>query len=471
MPSFTFPGVYIEEISTLPPVVAQVETAIPVFIGYTERAQKDASNDLILKPTRISSMLDFESYFGGPEDDDIELTVNDVPGSDFKISSFSSEPMKYLLYFSMRMYFANGGGPCYIVCVGLFQSAAMIDLHGDNGTGPETSYGLMDGLDAITTVDEVTLIVIPEAVNLAETEYSTLVQSVLHQCNKLQDRFAIFDIYAGDRKLDITELNRMRGYYGHKYLMYGAAYYPFIKTTFNFYINENETNVSVVYNSAASNNLASLKQSKPLLYNFINSRLKDYHVEVPPSAAIAGVYATTDRTRGVWKAPANVQLKNVIEPLVNITNDMQRTLNIDVVAGKSINAIRAFSARGTMVWGARTLAGNDNEWRYIPLRRFFNMVQESIKKSTTWSVFETNDANTWNRIRGMVDNYLIQKWRDGALAGAKPDEAFYVHCGLGATMTQKDISEGRLIIEMGLALVRPAEFIILRITHKMKSSA
>mgnify|MGYP001813752621 CR=1 FL=1 len=123
-----------------------------------------------------------------------------------------------------------------------------------------------------------------------------------------------------------------------------------------------------------------------------------------------------------------------------------------------------------MVWGARTLAGNDNEWRYIPVRRFFNMVQESIKKSTTWVVFETNDANTWNRVRGMVDNYLIQKWREGALAGAKPDEAFFVHCGLGTTMTQKDISEGRLIIEIGMALVRPAEFIILRIAHKMGSS-
>ena len=86
-------------------------------------------------------------------------------------------------------------------------------------------------------------------------------------------------------------------------------------------------------------------------------------------------------------------------------------------------------------------------------------------------MFDTNDANTWDRVRGMVDNYLIQKWREGALAGTKPDEAFFVHCGLGTTMTQIDISEGRIIIEIGLALVRPAEFIILRITHKMKSSA
>ena len=135
-----------------------------------------------------------------------------------------------------------------------------------------------------------------------------------------------------------------------------------------------------------------------------------------------------------------------------------------------MNAIRSFAGKGTLVWGARTLAGNDNEWRYVSVRRFFNMVEESVKKSTYWAVFEPNDANTWIKVKSMIENYLIQKWRDGALAGAKPEQAFFVKVGLGQTMTAQDILEGRMNVEIGMAVVRPAEFIILKFSHKMQES-
>src|SRR5207302_3806744 len=136
-----------------------------------------------------------------------------------------------------------------------------------------------------------------------------------------------------------------------------------------------------------------------------------------------------DRTRGVWKSPANESLASVRSLAVAIDNDLNDNMNVDTT-GKSINALRAFSGKGFLVWGARTLAGNDNEWRYISVRRFFNMVEESVKKSTYWAVFEPNDANTWVKVRGMIENYLIDKWRDGALAGATPKDAFFVKCGL-----------------------------------------
>jgi phage tail sheath protein FI len=145
-------------------------------------------------------------------------------------------------------------------------------------------------------------------------------------------------------------------------------------------------------------------------------------------------------------------------------------LNVDSDTGKSINAIRAFAGKGTLVWGARTLAGNDNEWRYVPVRRFFNMVEESVKKSTYWAVFEPNDANTWVKVRGMIENYLTQKWREGALAGATTKDAFFVRCGIGITMTAQDILEGRMNVEIGMAVVRPAEFIILKFSHKLQTS-
>ena len=205
-------------------------------------------------------------------------------------------------------------------------------------------------------------------------------------------------------------------------------------------------------------------------YNKIKSEINKLRVILPPSALIAGVYARVDANNGVWKAPANVSLKYVVKPTVKITNEMQDRLNVDTTAGKSINAIRSFTGKGTLVWGARTLAGNDNEWRYVPVRRFFNMVEESVKKATEQFVFETNDANTWVKVRAMIENFLIQQWRAGALAGAKPEHAFYVRIGLGQTMTAMDILEGKMNVEIGMAVVRPAEFIILKFSHKMQES-
>ncbi len=217
-------------------------------------------------------------------------------------------------------------------------------------------------------------------------------------------------------------------------------------------------------------NLVSLKTPNTALYNFVKTALKEHFVVLPPSGAVAGIYAATDSNRGVWKAPANVSLANVIEPVIKLDNARQDDLNVDATTGKSINAIRAFMGKGTLVWGARTLAGNDNEWRYIPVRRFFSVVEESVKKSTYWAVFEPNDANTWVKVRGSIENYLTQKWREGALAGATPKEAFFVKCGLGITMTAIDILEGRMNVEIGMAVVRQAEFIILKFSHKLQTS-
>ncbi len=465
MPTYKTPDVYIEEISVFPPSVAEVETAIPAFIGYTEVAKKNAVNDLILKPTKIYSLKEYEQYYGYPEDDAIAITVTNDSAGGFTVSAFTEPPIKYLLYYSVKMFFDNGGGQCYIIAVGTYQSTPAIDL-----TGDATSFGLQDGLDALALEDEPTLIVIPEAVKLTSTDYQTLVQAVLLQCNKLRDRFAIFDIYDGATSLDATQLNTNRTYFGNNYLKYGAAYYPFLKTTLNFYVNDGETNVDVTYGANPAADLTTFKTSNTALYNFVKSALKERFITLPPSGAIAGIYAATDSNRGVWKAPANVSLANVIEPVIKLDNDKQDNLNVDATTGKSINAIRAFMGKGTLVWGARTLAGNDNEWRYVPVRRFFSVVEESVKKSTYWAVFEPNDANTWVKVRGMIENYLTQKWREGALAGATPKEAFFVKCGLGITMTAIDILEGRMNVEIGMAVVRPAEFIILKFSHKLQTS-
>lgn len=201
----------------------------------------------------------------------------------------------------------------------------------------------------------------------------------------------------------------------------------------------------------------------------LNTLLDAPKITMPPSSAMAGIYARVDNNRGVWKAPANVSINRVSGPSKKLTQNEYGNLNVDS-SGKSINAIRAFTGKGTLVWGARTLDGNSNEWRYISVRRFFNMVEESTKKASGQFVFEPNDANTWVKVKAMIENFLTLQWRAGALMGAKADEAFYVNVGLGQTMTQQDVNEGRMIVEIGMAVVRPAEFIILRFSHKMLES-
>ncbi len=201
----------------------------------------------------------------------------------------------------------------------------------------------------------------------------------------------------------------------------------------------------------------------------VSDKIKETMRTIPPSGTMTGVYAMVDRTRGVWKAPANVSLNAVIGPSVKIDNKEQEDLNVHTT-GKSINAIRSFTGKGTLVWGSRTLAGNDNEWRYIPVRRFFIMVEESVKKASEPFVFEPNDANTWTKVKTMIENFLTLQWRGGALQGAKPEDAFFVHIGLGETMSQDDVLNGKMIVEIGMAVVRPAEFIILRFSHIMQEA-
>jgi phage tail sheath protein FI len=209
-----------------------------------------------------------------------------------------------------------------------------------------------------------------------------------------------------------------------------------------------------------------LANRETIHYNQIKKLLGYQRVILPPSAAITGAIASVDRERGVWKAPANVGLQAVIAPVQQVTDEQQGRLNIDAETGKSINAIRSFTGKGTLVWGARTLAGNDNQWCYISVRRLFITIEESVKKATQFAVYEVNDASTWLKVKGMIDSYLYTLWQRGALRGTKAEEAYFVNVGT-KTMTPDEILNGYLIVEIGLAAVRPAEFIILRFSHKV----
>lgn len=478
MATYKTPGVFVEEISTLPPSVAEVETAIPAFIGYTEKGIKNV-------PKRISSLVDYQLYFGSAQPEkNISVTVQ--PDS-ITVSMDIARRSKNVLFYAMQLYFANGGGPCYITSTGNFE---------ESNTSSIDAYKA--ALDAVGKEDEPTLLVFPDAPYLIPATYYNLIGDALEQCSHLGDRFVIVDVLNNPendlraaseefRKIAITPAQAK----------YGAAYFPNLNTTIPYSYDEASIVVTgsvdtraipapvVVADPSATEDAAAprTRRGTPAApesrgfaglpnatQNQIKQKIAELGVELSPSSAVAGVYANVDSTRGVWKAPANVSLKYVKSPVVKITDDEQKDLNIDVDAGKSINAIRTFIGQGTKIWGARTLMGNDNEWRFVNIRRFFNMVEESVKKSTYWAVFEPNDINTWTRVRAMIENYLILKWKDGALAGAKPNDAYFVRVGLGQTMTSQDILEGRMSVEIGLAAVRPAEFIILKFSHKLQVS-
>jgi uncharacterized protein len=455
------PGVYVEEIPTLPASVAPVATAIPAFIGHT------STNSPTLTPTRITSLPEFVSIFGGAKGEDFAVTIVDTLVNSQLVRNISATlatPSAYNLYYSLQLYFANGGGPCWIVSVG-------------NLTTAISNVTLKAGLDAIEKIDEPTLLVFPDAASLATNLYGDVVKHALIQCNKLQDRFVISDVPGNT----LGSVSSFRTEIGMSYLKYGAAYMPFLKSIFNYTIDEAATGIThtVVSGQDYSGPLDDLidppppavnAKYNPGLYRQIIAKINEFTVTLPPSAGIAGIYASVDRDRGVWKAPANVSVNAISGPTVIITSAEQETLNVDAGSGKSINAIRPFTGKGTLVWGARTFAGNDNEWRYVPVRRLFIMAEESIRKATEFVVFEPNDANTWKLVKGLINGFLSNLYRDGALAGATPDEAFFVKVGLGETMTAQDILEGKMYVQVGMAAVRPAEFIILQFMHKLQES-
>ena len=490
--TYKIPGVYVEEISVFPPSVAQVETAIPAFIGYTAKAEDANGKTLTNIPTRIGSLREFERLFGlGPHPTVSAISLD--AGNNFVTATLS---ISHYMYDAVRAFYTNGGGDCYITSIG-------------TGFATPTTGDFTIGLDEVAKVDEPTILLFPDAVKTASGGLYTVQQKALKQCGELMDRVTICDLELSDPKG-----TAFRNGVGINDLKYGMAYTPWLKVAapknvtyadlrgVTITVNGTNTTLSALASSAGLSTIlseydsalpptsppasppASPPTGPPLtieeheqkllsafgVYKSIIAGINNIALDFPPSGAVAGIYAYVDRTRGVWKAPANVSISGVQGP-VNIFSESELAdLNINVDAGKSINAIRLFKGKGTLIFGARTLAGNDNEWRYVPVRRFFNMVEESVKKASEQFVFEPNDANTWIKVKAMIENFLLLQWNQGALAGSKPAQAFYVKVGLGETMTALDILEGRMNVEIGMAAVRPAEFIILKFSHKMQEA-
>ena len=305
-------------------------------------------------------------------------------------------------------FFANGGSRCYVVRVK--DKANDVDYKGiDQGPGKRT------GLQAFNEIDEVNILCIPGVTS------KTVQQAMITHCEKMKDRFCILDPI---KDADLTAIQAQKNDVVSE-KGYGALYYPWIKVS-----------------------IETMKAGKM-------DSLKDF---VPPSGYVAGIYARSDTERGVHKAPANEIIRGALEIKLSITRGEQEILN-----PKGINCIRSFPGRGIRVWGARTTS-SDTLWKYVNVRRLFLFLEESIEEGTQWVVFEPNDEKLWARVKQTITQFLTRVWKDGALMGTTPEEAFFVKCDR-TTMTQDDIDNGRLIVLIGVAPVKPAEFVIFRIAQ------
>jgi phage tail sheath protein FI len=530
------PGVYIQELDAFPPSVVGVQTAVPAFIGYTETAVQNGKQ-AFFKPVKIRSMADYEQSFGKkfqplydikvipPTDPDYDFTFDAV---NYRIAQ--THDSKFYLYHSLKLFYDNGGGDAYIVSVGDYT---------DGGTSPDgvtITYALLkQGLDVIADQVGPTMLVIPDATLLPadkdpitgstlpkSADFKKLVQDMISQCNKQQDRVAILDVYGTEHiKSNETKttleadldaiITEFRKDVGDDHLNYAMGYFPWVNSTvvsgtdidYNFFnLADDFTLFQTILDAQAAalytgtalakvqeyinntnphpatppptpidvkKNNQNLVNALPILSQMEGIIAQKMNV-LPPSGGMAGVFTRVDNDRGVWNAPANVDMKSVDSPTLKLNDDEQGDLNLPL-DGKAVNVIRDFVGRGPVVWGARTLDGNSNDWRYIQVRRTLIYIEQSLQTALNQFVFAANDGNTWVTVVSMASNFLQSLWSQGGLMGATANEAYTVQCGLGSTMTSMDILQGYMIVQVTLQMVHPAEFIILTFKQKMGAAS
>jgi uncharacterized protein len=505
MPTYLTPGVYVEEVPSASKPIEGVGTSIAAFVGL-------APGGPVNVPMRISNWTQFARIYGDQNEPD---NGPFMPGS-------------YLAH-SVYGFFQNGGALCWIVRVGAgdggtqrrmaalpaasdssleaFRAIAKgdsdadisLNLEEESGAGPDATYKLTvsagdqtevhegltlnkkvksylvtkvnaasklikleetgaslpedmripasgkyslaipavpvgdvkptefegdvakrEGIGGLAAIDEITMVCVPDLMTLAQNgsdvHLRDLQGKMIAHCENMGDRMAILDAPPNLLPQDILEWRMNTAGYDSKF---ATLYYPWLE---------------------------------------VMDPLTNQPMYVPPSGHVAGVWCRTDATRGVHKAPANEVVLGVNGLGFQVTQEEQGGLN-----KVGINCIRSFPGRGIRIWGARTLSSYP-EWRYLNVRRLFNYIAESIMEGTQWSVFEPNDERLWLQLRIAATNFLTRTWREGALFGASPAEAFYVKCD-SETNPPDVIEAGQVIVEIGISPVKPAEFVIFRISQ------
>jgi phage tail sheath protein FI len=521
VPTYTAPGVYVEEVPSSQKVLASAPTAVAAFVGFTERAPLDDPNDPEgLAPRLVTSWNQFEQLFGGfvagavlplsvfgyfqnggslayivriphstPAGEPAQLALPAADrslGRPLEITSVEPDanvsvvvetqdtdpdaegPAPFTLTVviggeAVEQYpdLTFGGPRDAATVINKTSTQIKVELKLDtdadvasqlellkpgvyqlekaapvpapvNGRKFAGSEAARSGINGLAIAEDVTMVIVPDLVTAATKADGTLdlnlwkaVQTALiAHCELHPNRMAILDAPPGMGPQQIKEWRSDVAMYDSAF---ASLYYPWIK----------------VDNPIGSNG--------------------DAEVLIPPSGHVAGVWARTDDTRGVWKAPANDTIRGVLDVERSITQNEQSLLN-----PIGINCIRPFGTRGIRIWGARTLT-SDTDWQYINVRRLFNMVESTIMSGTQWAVFEPNDVTLWEGVTRTLTGYLHGLWQSGALFGASADQAYFVKCD-ATTNPPESIDAGKLVVEVGLAPVKPAEFVIFRISQNKQSA-
>ena len=396
MPEYLSPGVYVEEVDKGSKPLEAVGTSTAGFIGQTKKGP-------VNEATLITNWGQYTRTFG----------------------EFADSP--YLAH-AVYGFFNNGGARCFITNVGGLPGSQPPPEKKDDKDdkkpappppppssggpspalfiGKDNGPGNKSGLVTFEDIDEIAIVAAPGMTDPA------IQDAVISHCERM-NRFAVLDSEETIAKGGVDKITKPRD------TQYGAFYFPWIE----------------VYDPA-----------------------KDKNVFVPPSGHMVGIYARSDNTRGVHKAPANEVVRGALGLKYTISKGEQ-----DILNPRGINCIRYFKDRGIRVWGARTVS-SDPSWRYVNVRRLFIMVEESIKNGTQWVVFEPNDFTLWKRIKRNITAFLLRVYKDGALFGKTPEEAFYVKCD-EETNPPESVDAGMVVIEIGMAPVKPAEFVIFRISQ------
>lgn len=518
------PGVYINEQNAFPNSVVSVATAVPAFIGYTPQAMYDGKS-YVNVAHRITSFAEFQTIYcfpnpappaspavqyspeyylvqqkAQPADQDY-MVINNT------FYSILPDPNTiYYMYNSIELFYQNGGGEAYIVSVGTYGQPSMQPMGpGQQIVNPNVMLNqLVFGLQLLLNEQEPTMYICPDATLLSVDNNATLMQSMLAQSQAMQTAICVFDLIGGRNPDPLTysdDVSLFRESTGEQGLSYGTAYYPFIGTSIMQSTDINYTNLfggdvkplepllnppSNPNPTAATilNNIQNppgapltvtqynnaLINASPVYATIIKHVLQQANV-LPASSGMAGVMTTMDGQVGVWQAPANTSIVGAVSLPINLSESQQGNLNIDPVSGKSINAIRFFNGIGILIWGARTMDGNSQDWRYISVRRTMIMLEQSCKLAAQSYVFQPNVKNTWEAVKAMISSFLNTVWKEGGLMGATAADAYSVECGLGTTMTSDDILNGFMNVTVKVAIVRPAEFIVLTFQQEMPVSS
>lgn len=435
--AYATPGVYVEQVDKGTKPIEAAGTSITAFLGITAEASIKSINDkgeevrdsVLGRAMLVTNWTQFSNIFGG-----------------FVEGAYLPD--------AVYGYFNNGGGPCYVTSLRAITEMpkprakpapkkptttgkgdeATADS-GDSAAESEPSFGPLTakefigdvaartGINGLEAFSNISLLVCPDAFygydgsEEAKKRVKQVQTAMIAHCENMQYRFALLDTPPGLSAQDARDWR----YYVNFDTSYAAMYYPWVE-------------------------VADLSDSPQ------NSKF------VPPSGHIVGIYNRTDAERGVHKAPANEVILGATNLEIDLTKGEQDTLN-----PIGVNCIRSFPGRGIRVWGARTLS-SDGSWRYINVRRLFSQVGQSLDVGLQWVVFEPNDSNLWARVRRDIVAFLRVVWRSGALFGAAPEQAFYVKCD--EELNPHEIRDlGQLIIEVGMAPVKPAEFVILRLSQ------